>query len=162
MKLEVSRSFVILTPTLEPNWKWKLRDIMGQEMSSWIKFPNQKLKRVKWKSRYIFSALDMLYLITSTSIQIAWYFPYLSKWTDISLHVLGSSTIRNGSRGHSVETHTFLLTTYCSTVCGSDLHAYLADAPYFPTEFVPNQLTGETLPVTLGHEWILYVNLDLC
>jgi threonine dehydrogenase-like Zn-dependent dehydrogenase len=37
-------------------------------------------------------------------------------------------------------------------ICGSDLHAYLAPVPYFPTESVPNPLTGETLPVTLGHE----------
>jgi len=32
------------------------------------------------------------------------------------------------------------------------LHPYLAAAPYFPTDTIPNPLTGETLPVTLGHE----------
>lgn len=37
-------------------------------------------------------------------------------------------------------------------ICGSDLHAYLATIPFFPTETVPNSLTGETLPIILGHE----------
>ncbi|KAF8961445.1 chaperonin 10-like protein [Flammula alnicola] len=37
--------------------------------------------------------------------------------------------------------------------CGSDLHAYLATVPKFPTATEPNELTGETLPITLGHEF---------
>ncbi|KAF9477659.1 alcohol dehydrogenase GroES domain protein [Pholiota conissans] len=38
-------------------------------------------------------------------------------------------------------------------ICGSDLHAYLAPVPKFPTTTEPNDLTGETLPITLGHEF---------
>ncbi|KAF9460064.1 alcohol dehydrogenase GroES domain protein [Collybia nuda] len=38
-------------------------------------------------------------------------------------------------------------------ICGTDLHAYLAPFIKFPTNTVPNEITGETLPVTLGHEF---------
>jgi len=38
-------------------------------------------------------------------------------------------------------------------ICGTDLHAYLAPFVMFPTATVPNGITGETLPVTLGHEF---------
>jgi hypothetical protein len=38
-------------------------------------------------------------------------------------------------------------------VCGSDLHAYHAPLPGIcPTSTEPNILTGEKLPITLGHE----------
>ncbi|KAF8892877.1 alcohol dehydrogenase GroES domain protein [Infundibulicybe gibba] len=37
-------------------------------------------------------------------------------------------------------------------VCGSDLHAYLAEVPKFPTANTPDPLSGQTLPITLGHE----------
>ncbi|KDR68217.1 hypothetical protein GALMADRAFT_146463 [Galerina marginata CBS 339.88] len=37
-------------------------------------------------------------------------------------------------------------------VCGSDLHAYLAQMPKFPTKTEAVELSGETLPITLGHE----------
>ncbi|KXN81207.1 (R,R)-butanediol dehydrogenase [Leucoagaricus sp. SymC.cos] len=37
-------------------------------------------------------------------------------------------------------------------ICGSDLHAYLTTVPIYATE-VPNVVTGETVPVTLGHEF---------
>ncbi|KAK2460810.1 hypothetical protein APHAL10511_007280 [Amanita phalloides] len=38
-------------------------------------------------------------------------------------------------------------------ICGTDLHAYLARVPKFPTETDPDPITGETLPITLGHEF---------
>ncbi|KNZ79279.1 (R,R)-butanediol dehydrogenase [Termitomyces sp. J132] len=38
------------------------------------------------------------------------------------------------------------------SVCGSDLHAYLSPIPIYANS-VPNELTGETAPVTLGHEF---------
>ncbi|CAA7263286.1 unnamed protein product [Cyclocybe aegerita] len=38
-------------------------------------------------------------------------------------------------------------------ICGSDLHAYLAQITKFPTLTEPNDLSGETLPITLGHEF---------
>ncbi|KII91678.1 hypothetical protein PLICRDRAFT_38498 [Plicaturopsis crispa FD-325 SS-3] len=38
-------------------------------------------------------------------------------------------------------------------VCGSDLHAYLARISLYATEDVPNSITGEVLPITLGHEF---------
>ena len=37
-------------------------------------------------------------------------------------------------------------------VCGSDLHAYQAPVSVYATQ-EPNYVTGETTPVTLGHEW---------
>ncbi|GLB39685.1 putative alcohol dehydrogenase GroES-like domain [Lyophyllum shimeji] len=37
-------------------------------------------------------------------------------------------------------------------ICGSDLHAYLGPVPKYATS-IPNEITGETLPVTLGHEF---------
>ncbi|KDR76847.1 hypothetical protein GALMADRAFT_225704 [Galerina marginata CBS 339.88] len=39
-----------------------------------------------------------------------------------------------------------------SLVCGSDLHAYLAPMPKFPTKTEAVALSGEKLPITLGHE----------
>ncbi|KAG6852878.1 hypothetical protein C0991_008391 [Blastosporella zonata] len=39
-----------------------------------------------------------------------------------------------------------------SSVCGSDLHAYLSPIPKYANS-VPNELTGETVPITLGHEF---------
>lgn len=38
-------------------------------------------------------------------------------------------------------------------ICGSDIHAYVAGLPKFPTLTTPGPLSGETLPVTLGHEF---------
>ncbi|KAM6501141.1 alcohol dehydrogenase GroES domain protein [Amanita muscaria] len=38
-------------------------------------------------------------------------------------------------------------------ICGTDLHAFLARTPKFPTATEPDPITGETLPVTLGHEF---------
>ncbi|RDB17389.1 (R,R)-butanediol dehydrogenase [Hypsizygus marmoreus] len=37
-------------------------------------------------------------------------------------------------------------------ICGSDLHAFLAQIPKYAST-TPNAITGETLPVTLGHEF---------
>ncbi|CAA7266297.1 unnamed protein product [Cyclocybe aegerita] len=37
-------------------------------------------------------------------------------------------------------------------ICGSDLHAYLTRISKFPTLTEANELSGETLPITLGHE----------
>ncbi|KAJ3566980.1 hypothetical protein NP233_g6658 [Leucocoprinus birnbaumii] len=41
---------------------------------------------------------------------------------------------------------------YTLTVCGSDLHAYLAPVPIYASK-TPDYVTGETAPVTLGHEF---------
>lgn len=38
-------------------------------------------------------------------------------------------------------------------ICGSDLHEYLKGPLVIPAEGKPHQHTGETLPVTLGHEF---------
>lgn len=38
-------------------------------------------------------------------------------------------------------------------ICGSDLHEYLAGPIYIPTPGHPHPLTGETLPVVMGHEF---------
>ncbi|KAF5384211.1 hypothetical protein D9615_003458 [Tricholomella constricta] len=37
-------------------------------------------------------------------------------------------------------------------ICGSDLHAYLGPAPKYAGS-VPNEITGESVPITLGHEF---------
>jgi (R,R)-butanediol dehydrogenase / meso-butanediol dehydrogenase / diacetyl reductase len=38
-------------------------------------------------------------------------------------------------------------------ICGTDLHEYL-DGPIFaPTPEAPHAVTGESIPVTLGHEF---------
>ncbi|KAF1816931.1 L-iditol 2-dehydrogenase [Eremomyces bilateralis CBS 781.70] len=38
-------------------------------------------------------------------------------------------------------------------ICGSDLHEYLKGPLVIPTEENPHKITGEALPVTLGHEF---------
>jgi threonine dehydrogenase-like Zn-dependent dehydrogenase len=38
-------------------------------------------------------------------------------------------------------------------ICGSDLHEYLGGANLIPTPGNPHPITGETLPLTLGHEF---------
>ena len=38
-------------------------------------------------------------------------------------------------------------------ICGSDLHEYLGGANLIPKEDAPHPITGETLPLTLGHEF---------
>lgn len=39
-------------------------------------------------------------------------------------------------------------------VCGSDVHAFLTKVPKYPQGTTPDPLTGESLPVTLGHEFV--------
>ncbi|RMZ90487.1 hypothetical protein DV736_g2267, partial [Chaetothyriales sp. CBS 134916] len=38
-------------------------------------------------------------------------------------------------------------------ICGSDLHEYLGGANLIPKQGSPHPITGETLPLTLGHEF---------
>ena len=38
-------------------------------------------------------------------------------------------------------------------ICGSDLHEYLEGPIFVPTAEAPHPLTGESMPVTLGHEF---------
>jgi len=38
-------------------------------------------------------------------------------------------------------------------ICGSDLHEYLHGPLAIPDESAPHKFTGETLPITLGHEF---------
>ena len=41
------------------------------------------------------------------------------------------------------------------TVCGTDLHTFHGEVPaYVPTATKPHPITGETLPVILGHEYV--------
>ena len=37
-------------------------------------------------------------------------------------------------------------------ICGTDLHEYLGGANLIPQEGKPHPLTGETVPLTIGHE----------
>jgi hypothetical protein len=41
-------------------------------------------------------------------------------------------------------------------VCGTDLSVFMAPTVRFPTLTVPNELTGETLPITMGHGLVLH------
>lgn len=41
---------------------------------------------------------------------------------------------------------------YCG-ICGTDLHEYIGGANLIPTPGHPHPLTGETLPLTIGHEF---------
>ncbi|KAI0704212.1 alcohol dehydrogenase GroES domain protein [Cerioporus squamosus] len=38
-------------------------------------------------------------------------------------------------------------------ICGSDLHCYFSILPVTPTTLVPHVVTGETLPIGMGHEF---------
>lgn len=38
-------------------------------------------------------------------------------------------------------------------ICGTDLHEYLEGPIFAPTEQAPHPLTGESIPITLGHEF---------
>lgn len=38
-------------------------------------------------------------------------------------------------------------------ICGTDLHEYLEGPIFAPAEGAPHPLTGETVPITLGHEF---------
>jgi (R,R)-butanediol dehydrogenase/meso-butanediol dehydrogenase/diacetyl reductase len=38
-------------------------------------------------------------------------------------------------------------------ICGTDLHEYLEGPIFAPTEEAPHPLTGESIPITLGHEF---------
>jgi (R,R)-butanediol dehydrogenase/meso-butanediol dehydrogenase/diacetyl reductase len=38
-------------------------------------------------------------------------------------------------------------------ICGTDLHEYLAGPIFIPTAGSPHPITGDTLPLTLGHEF---------
>ena len=40
-----------------------------------------------------------------------------------------------------------------SAICGTDLHEYVSGANLIPTPGHPHPITGETLPLTLGHEF---------
>ena len=42
-------------------------------------------------------------------------------------------------------------------ICGTDLHEYLIGPKFIPTKDRPHVLTGEHLPVTLGHEFCGHV-----
>ena len=48
--------------------------------------------------------------------------------------------------------HVKIAPKFCG-ICGSDLHEYLGGANLIPTEENPHPITGETLPLTLGHEF---------
>ena len=47
------------------------------------------------------------------------------------------------------------------SVCGSDLHAFQEGLSenFMPNDKNPHPITGETLPVTLGHEYVMIYHL---
>ena len=63
---------------------------------------------------------------------------------DIRLEDVPEPEIRSGSVKVKVD--------WCG-ICGTDLHEYLAGPIFIPPEGSPHPITGETLPLTLGHEF---------
>ena len=63
---------------------------------------------------------------------------------DIRLEDVAEPEVRPGSVKVKVE--------WCS-ICGTDLHEYLAGPIFIPPRGSPHPITGETLPLTLGHEF---------
>lgn len=63
---------------------------------------------------------------------------------DIRLEDVPEPAIRSGSVKVKVD--------WCG-ICGTDLHEYLAGPIFIPPEGSPHPITGETLPLTLGHEF---------
>jgi len=63
---------------------------------------------------------------------------------DIRLEQVSEPEVRDGSVKVKVD--------WCG-ICGTDLHEYLAGPIFIPQPGSPHPLTGETLPLTLGHEF---------
>ena len=63
---------------------------------------------------------------------------------DIRLEDVAEPSVRPGSVKVKVD--------WCG-ICGTDLHEYLAGPIFIPPMGSPHPITGETLPVTLGHEF---------
>jgi (R,R)-butanediol dehydrogenase/meso-butanediol dehydrogenase/diacetyl reductase len=63
---------------------------------------------------------------------------------DIRLEDVPEPEVRPGSVKVKVD--------WCG-ICGTDLHEYLAGPIFIPPPGSPHPITGETLPLTLGHEF---------
>ena len=63
---------------------------------------------------------------------------------DIRLEDVPEPSLRDGSVKVKVD--------WCG-ICGTDLHEYLAGPIFIPPVGSPHPITGETLPLTLGHEF---------
>jgi (R,R)-butanediol dehydrogenase / meso-butanediol dehydrogenase / diacetyl reductase len=63
---------------------------------------------------------------------------------DVRLDDVPEPEVRSGSVKVKVD--------WCG-ICGTDLHEYLAGPIFIPPEGSPHPITGETLPLTLGHEF---------
>lgn len=63
---------------------------------------------------------------------------------DVRLEEVPEPEVRAGSVKVKVD--------WCG-ICGTDLHEYLAGPIFVPAPGSPHPLTGETMPVTLGHEF---------
>lgn len=53
----------------------------------------------------------------------------------------------------SAKDHEALIAVEWAGICGSDMHEYTHGPMAIPTKERPNMVTGETLPVTMGHEF---------
>jgi threonine dehydrogenase-like Zn-dependent dehydrogenase len=63
---------------------------------------------------------------------------------DIRVEEVPDPQVRPGTVAVEVE--------WCG-ICGTDLHEYLEGPIFVPTAEAPHPLTGESMPVTLGHEF---------
>jgi (R,R)-butanediol dehydrogenase / meso-butanediol dehydrogenase / diacetyl reductase len=63
---------------------------------------------------------------------------------DIRVDEIPEPAVRRGTVAVQVE--------WCG-ICGTDLHEYLEGPIFAPTPEAPHALTGESLPITLGHEF---------
>ena len=63
---------------------------------------------------------------------------------DIRIDEIPEPAVRAGTVAVQVE--------WCG-ICGTDLHEYLEGPIFAPTAEAPHPLTGESAPITLGHEF---------
>ena len=63
---------------------------------------------------------------------------------DIRVYEIPEPAVRPGTVAVQVE--------WCG-ICGTDLHEYLEGPIFVPTPQAPHALTGESMPITLGHEF---------
>ena len=121
---------------------WKLLDTTDQRISASKRLRSLYRRANRCSSRW-------LELFSNRSIDSP-YARLLGKWLMILAFVL----IKPSGIGTEVSKplSSFSL-SWQYEVCGTDLHAYLAPSPKFPTSTEPDPITGESLPITLGHEW---------
>ena len=71
----------------------------------------------------------------------------------VVFHGIGDIRLDNVKEPKIKESTDAIVRLTASAICGTDLHEYLAGPIFIPPPGSPHPLTGETLPLTLGHEF---------